>query len=176
MLISNVNEITEKQNITAVSEKRDVFTELTEDAAKKAEEVKDTENKEDKNNGYSMTISEEAKQLFLEQLEETKENNPYTDLIKLIEIANRISKGDKVPLSDEKKLLEEDPDMYLSAKTIAAMNENKKPKNYKALFDDEENSEMDKELRELKRENSTAESSDSGEISEIDMESGNGKE
>jgi len=126
------------------------------------EKTREAKEEKKENQAAVATVSEEAKRMFLEQLEQAKEGNPYTDLIKLIEIANRISKGDKVPLSDEKKLLEKEPDMYLSAKMAASMRENKRAKSHKALFEDEEKSNMEEQLRELKWEDGSSESGEVG--------------
>lgn len=122
----------------------------------------------------AVNISEEAKRLFLEQLENSKKENPYEDLIKLIEIANRIAKGDTVPPSDEKKLLEAEPDMYLSAKTAATLNANKKHKKHKALFEDEDKNSMKEQIHALKIEaemsvdTEVAETPETGEGSGLD--------
>ena len=56
--------------------------------------------------------------------------------------------------------------MYLSAKMAATLNKDKKHKNHKALFEDEENGGIEEELRELKRE----ESMGSGESAEVTVE------
>lgn len=147
MIINNNAEKGETQNIAAIEK-------YTEDLKDKTANNKKDKNKSEKGTGAndSFQISDEAKKMFLDQLENTKEENPYTDLIKLIEIANRISKGDKVPLSDEKKLLEKEPDMYLSAKMTAEMNKNKKHKNHKPLFEEEEEGNIKEQINGLKAE------------------------
>jgi len=173
---SVVREILEGNNkgalnsgVTAESKKTENFGEAA--AAEKNEEKKEEQKKE--NAAAIATISEEAKRLFYEQLENSNKENPYVDMIKLIEIASRIAKGDKVPPSDEKKLLEAEPDMYLSAKMAAALNENKKHKKHKALFDDEDKNSMDEKIRELEAESgvSSDEASDSESV-EVESESG----
>jgi hypothetical protein len=55
-----------------------------------------------------------------------------------MEIARRISKGDKVPASDEQKLMEFNMEIYQMAKNMAVMNANKKHKEWDSLWDDEE--------------------------------------
>ncbi|MCI8804356.1 MAG: hypothetical protein HFE59_00395 [Clostridiales bacterium] len=166
MRIADINEAVTNQEIIIHSDEK-TRAEETDDKKKQVKEEKELASEKAKKSVQDfMTISEEAKQMFLKQLEDSKKENPYEDLIKLIEIANRIAKGDKVPLSDEKKLLEKEPDMYLSAKMAATLNKDKKHKNHKALFEDEENGGIEEELRELKRE----ESMGSGESAEVTVE------
>ncbi len=157
--VSNVN-----QNLAEDKKVRD-FGEKA--SAEKNDEKKKEQKKE--NAAAVATISEEAKRMFLEQLEKSKKENPYVDMIKLIEIAARIAKGDKVPPSDEKKLLEKEPDMYLSAKSAAVLNENKKHKKHKALFEEENENSMDEKIRALEAESSV--SSDSNNSSSEPAES-----
>lgn len=58
---------------------------------------------------------------------------------KLLEVARRIMKGDKVPAYDEKKLMEYDWKLYSMAKNAAAMLEmREKRKEHKSLWEDEE--------------------------------------
>ena len=61
------------------------------------------------------------------------------EMLKCIEIARRISNGDKVPASDEKRLMDYDSKMYLAAKNMAMTKRKKKPKEYDSLWKDEEN-------------------------------------
>lgn len=61
------------------------------------------------------------------------------DLAKVIEVARRIAKGAKVPSTDEQKLMEFSMEMYMSAKSMAMMNEENKK--YKSLWGDEEEKE-----------------------------------
>jgi hypothetical protein len=60
------------------------------------------------------------------------------NMTKCMEIARRISKGDKVPASDEQKLMEFNMEIYQMAKNMAVMNANKKHKEWDSLWDDEE--------------------------------------
>ncbi|MCQ2522777.1 MAG: hypothetical protein MJ123_00440 [Lachnospiraceae bacterium] len=58
---------------------------------------------------------------------------------KIIEVARRIMRGDRVPAYDEKKLMEFDWKLYSMAKSAAAMLElQKKRKEHKSLWEDEE--------------------------------------
>lgn len=60
------------------------------------------------------------------------------DMAKCLEIARRISRGDKVPAQDEKKLMEFNMEIYQIAKNMAVMNMNKEHKEWKSLWEDEE--------------------------------------
>lgn len=62
---------------------------------------------------------------------------------KIMEVARRIMHGDRVPAKDEKKLMEFDWKLYSMAKNAAAMLElQKKKKEHKSLWDDEEKQEL----------------------------------
>lgn len=60
------------------------------------------------------------------------------DLAKIMEVARRIADGDRVPAYDEQKLMEYSMELYMSAKNIAIMNENKDKEEYDSLWADEE--------------------------------------
>lgn len=60
------------------------------------------------------------------------------DIGKIMEVARRIMKGDIVPASDEKKLMEFSEDMYQTAKNIGAMARREKREKHDSLWDDEE--------------------------------------
>ncbi len=60
------------------------------------------------------------------------------DVMKCMEIARRIARGDKVPSKDEFKLIEYSLEMYEVAKNIALMKEQEKHKEYDSLWDDEQ--------------------------------------
>ncbi len=59
------------------------------------------------------------------------------DMMKLLKVARRIMHGDIVPMSDEKKLLDFDKDLYQMAKNIGAMAKLEKRKKYDSLWDEE---------------------------------------
>lgn len=65
------------------------------------------------------------------------------DMAKCLEIARRISRGDKVPAKDEQKLMEFSMDIYMAAKNMAAMNMDKEHKEWDSLWGDEEKKEYD---------------------------------
>lgn len=60
------------------------------------------------------------------------------DMSKCMEIARRISRGDKVPAYDEKKLLEFNFELYMSAKNAAMLHTEKSKKSHKSLWEKEE--------------------------------------
>lgn len=64
------------------------------------------------------------------------------DVVKLMEIARRIGDGAKVPASDEKKLMEYDMELYMAAKNMAIINEQKEKKEYDSLWKDEDEDEV----------------------------------
>ena len=65
--------------------------------------------------------------------------NAAEELGKIMEVAKRIMHGDKVPATDEKKLMEYDWKLYSMAKNAAAMLEmQEKRKEHKSLWEDEE--------------------------------------
>lgn len=60
------------------------------------------------------------------------------DLGKIMEVARRLMKGDIVPATDEKKLMEYSMEMYQAAKNIGAMIREKEREEHESLWDDEE--------------------------------------
>lgn len=60
------------------------------------------------------------------------------DLGKIMEVARRLMKGDIVPASDEKKLMEFSMEMYQAAKNIGAMAKQKEREEHESLWGDEE--------------------------------------
>ncbi len=60
------------------------------------------------------------------------------DLLKILEICRRISKGDKVPPSDENKLMEYSHELYMCAKNMALMHKNAEGKKHDSLWGEEE--------------------------------------
>lgn len=116
---------------------------------------KDTEN----DNGVTVDISKQALEMFQRQLQEGKESadamgKATADYAKIMEIARRIARGDKVPAKDEKKLMEFDSELYQMAKMSAMMNERKKHKKHKSLFEDEEENDKREKLRALESDSS----------------------
>lgn len=78
----------------------------------------------------------------------TKENaeaekEGFDDLRKIFEVVRRMSRGDNVPQSDEKKVMEYDRDMYQMAKQAQMMARIRKKdrEDHDSLWDDEEKAE-----------------------------------
>lgn len=118
-----------------------------------------------KKNGVTVDISEQALEMFKRQLEEGREaadaaGKAAADQSKILEIARRISRGDKVPPKDEKKLMEYDFKLYQMAKMSAMLNEKKKHKEHKSLFEDEEENNKREKLRALEDGSFSADSID----------------
>lgn len=60
------------------------------------------------------------------------------DLAKILEVARRIANGDIVPAADEKKLMDYNMELYMSAKNMALINKEKEAEEYDSLWQDEE--------------------------------------
>lgn len=60
------------------------------------------------------------------------------DLGKIMEVARRLMKGDIVPPSDEKKLMEYSMEMYQAAKNIGALAKEKEREEHESLWDEKE--------------------------------------
>lgn len=67
----------------------------------------------------------------------------YEDIGKIMTVAQRMCHGDKVPATDEKKLMEYDSDLYQMAKNAQMMARLKKRKEYDSLWTDEEKKEYE---------------------------------
>lgn len=65
------------------------------------------------------------------------------DMVKIMEVARRISRGARVPATDEQKLMDYSMELYMSAKNLAVMNLSKKKEEYDSLWDDEEEPEQE---------------------------------
>lgn len=65
------------------------------------------------------------------------------EMAKCLEIARRISRGDRVPAQDEKKLMDFNMDIYKMAKEMAAMNMEGKHKEWESLWGEEEEKEYE---------------------------------
>lgn len=66
------------------------------------------------------------------------------DVAKCLEIARRIANGDKVPASDEKKLMDFNMEVYMAAKNMAVMNADKKHREYESLWEEKEEGQGDR--------------------------------
>ena len=130
------------------------------------EDTKDTANQEIYTN---VTYNNQAKELFTADtqamyqfinnlLTTDEDNNKNTDdYSKVLKIARRIARGDKVPAYDEKKLMEYSMDLYQMAKSSAMLHANKKHKKYKSLYKDEDKKhDIEKMIRAISEDDSTS--------------------
>ena len=112
------------QRFTELQERIDILTDQIKKNEKSLDDVIEME--------VGIANSEVAKQQG-DAMEEDAE-----DMAKCLEIARRISRGDKVPAQDEKKLMDFNMEIYQIAKNMAVMNMNKKHKEWESLWEDEE--------------------------------------
>ena len=112
------------QRFTELQERIDTLTDQIKKNEKSLDDVIEME--------VGLANSEVAKQQG-DAMEEAAE-----DMAKCLEIARRISRGDKVPAQDEKKLMDFNMEIYQIAKNMAVMNMNKKHKEWESLWEDEE--------------------------------------
>ena len=114
-------------------------------------------NSNDDNSGVTLEISDEAKKKHIdllnlskhmadikEQNEDCKENGNHIG--KIFTIFRRIANGDRVPQKDEEKLREYSSELYQAAKTLGSLAKNKKPKEYDSVDEEQEQSDMQKEV------------------------------
>ena len=90
-----------------------------------------------------LDLSEAIQEALQKQAEERKKSSEKSgdalvDLGKVMEIARRIARGDKVPDRDEKKLMEYSEEMYQTAKGVGAIVRRQKREKHKSLWGDEE--------------------------------------
>lgn len=113
----------------------------------------DEEEQEKKQSLRQQKLEEAAlKQECREQVQASKkEAEAYRDLAKIMEIARRISNGDRVPAADEKKLMEFSEDLYQTAKAAAMINADKEHKEYDSLFEEEDENDVKSKMRNLER-------------------------
>ena len=111
----------------------------------------------DDNSGVTLEISDEAKKKYIELLnlskhmaeiqeqnEASKENG--NQMGKIFTIFRRIANGDRVPPKDEEKLREYSSELYQAAKTLGSLAKNKEPKDYDSVDEEDEKSDMQKEV------------------------------
>lgn len=125
---------------------------------------REKEKKKEAEQGVKLDISESIQEMFEKQARESREadekkSDAIADYGKILEIARRIARGDKVPPRDEKKLMEYSAELYQMAKSAAMLNAMKKHKKHKSLFDEEENA-ISEKLRELQEESGEPEGSE----------------
>ncbi len=89
------------------------------------------------------------------------------EVAKCLEIARRISNGDRVPAQDEKKLMDFNMEVYMTAKHMASMNLDKEHEEHDSLWGEEEEKGENPDPMET-----AAESEVNVEIPEIDLADG----
>ncbi len=84
---------------------------------------------------HMLLYSAEASKQQGDAMEERTE-----DLIKIMEVARRIGRGDRVPAYDEQKLMEYSMELYMAAKNMAMLSElqDKDKEKHKSLWNDDE--------------------------------------
>lgn len=120
----------------ADSEKSENKEKVSANLDKHAEEKTRLEQlREQKKQEYDSVIQQLEKQREAEKQAE-KTGKKFTDYGKLLKIAMRIMNGDKVPMTDRKKLAEEMPDLYKQAILMRRL-DNDKPRKYKSEYEDD---------------------------------------
>lgn len=88
-----------------------------------------------------LIVDEEKFQEISKSLDQAASNkSPYDELIKCLEIANRIARGDQPPQEDIHFLIEKEPEMYSAAMLLKENKED--PKQYDSLLDEEPKKEI----------------------------------
>lgn len=144
----NQKEKLEKQAQSAIKSSAGVTLELSDEYKKRMQELEekiDILNSEIKENekGLDGIIETEVGIFNAENSKQQADamKKYAEDMAKCLEIARRISNGDKVPATDEKKLMDFNMEIYMAAKNMSVMNQEKKHKEYDSLWGDEEEKE-----------------------------------
>lgn len=144
----NQKEKLEKQAQSAKKSSVGVTLELSDEYKKRMQELEekiDILNSEIKENekGLDGIIETEAGIFNAENSKQQADamKKYAEDMAKCLEIARRISNGDKVPATDEKKLMDFNMEIYMAAKNMSVMNQEKKHKEYDSLWGEEEEKE-----------------------------------
>lgn len=144
----NQKEKLEKQAQSAKKSSAGVTLELSDEYKKRMQELEekiDILNSEIKENekGLDGIIETEAGIFNAENSKQQADamKKYAEDMAKCLEIARRISNGDKVPATDEKKLMDFNMEIYMAAKNMSVMNQEKKHKEYDSLWGEEEEKE-----------------------------------
>ena len=151
--INNVPVFTPVYKYQSKQAREDAAKALEEKAAKEAEKEK----QEEADRKAALAQKQNELSMLEQQLENSKEQgeaaaDSFETFSKCLTIAQRITRGDKVPLKDMKYLMEHEPDLYKQA--ILMRQPNSKPKEYDSVLDEDDT--------ETKKEDSGAASSDSG--------------
>lgn len=116
-----------------------------EDALKSAEEKEKLEAQEEAKKKAEEEAKIKAQEQQLEMLREELKNSKeqadaaaegFESFGKCLTIAQRITRGDNVPMKDMKYLMEHEPDLYKQAIMLRQPNDD--PKNYKSVLDEDD--------------------------------------
>ena len=120
---------------SGVMEVDGVTVEFSEEAKRELKKAQKeaSQKQEQQMTNWMMEMNRESIEQSTEAIEDA-----YEDMAKLMEIARRISRGDRVPGTDEQKLIEFSKELYQMAKQAGAAAQNKKRKEHEALFKDED--------------------------------------
>lgn len=103
--------------------------------------IQAVDEKQNEYRGYMGKLMEQwsltANMVSAKQQGEAMEDS-VEDLGKIMEVARRLMKGDIVPATDEKKLLEYSAEMYQAAKNIGSLMRQREREEHDSLWDDEE--------------------------------------
>ena len=84
-------------------------------------------------------LDSEAVNKIIDEIFDEVKPEGQKDMGKIMEVARRIMKGDIVPPSDERKLMEFDDELYQAAKNIGRMRQRlEEQKEHESLWEDEE--------------------------------------
>lgn len=128
-----------KSNTTILDEYRFQGVELQLSGVHSVEETKQKEYEASSQAGEEAAMME----IYKQNLEAAKENadamgEEMKNMGRALEIARRMMKGDIVPSSDEKFLMEYDKDIYLGAKNMQALCRNENSKKQDSVLEDED--------------------------------------
>lgn len=103
--------------------------------------IQAVDEKQDEYKDYIEKLNEQwaltANMISMQQQDEASKEY-VQDLAKIMEVARRLMKGDIVPATDEKKLMEHSMELYQAAKNIGAMVRNKEREEHESLWKDKE--------------------------------------
>lgn len=123
------------QSKTNANENKETQENISAEDAHAEEKTRLEQLREQKQQEYDSVIQQLEKQREAEKQAE-KSGKKFTDYGKLLKIAMRIMNGDKVPMTDRKKLAEEMPDLYKQAILMRRL-DNDKPRKYKSEYEDD---------------------------------------
>lgn len=123
------------QNKTVVDEKQKAHESITSEDAHAEEKTRLEQLREQKKQEYDSAM-QQLEQMREAEKQAEKSGKKFTDYGKLLKIAMRIMNGDKVPMTDRKKLAEEMPDLYKQAILMRRL-DNDKPRKYKSEYEDD---------------------------------------